>query len=206
MPMQLRWRSSGGNPPRTRGNSKLACSVARTSGMSRRIIQRIWTRNWVFGVGTVLIEPPSIHGTNGTGPAATARGRVAGSNCGTGAGTEQNEGIAPGRRRGSPACGRHARSEADSSEASDTCQGRFRSSSRRGGRPRARPGPVSAARTAILRIMSDKAENSNSSRPGPVPLISGCEVLRRHPGRSSRHSLGTISASGIKFNKTTYGD
>src|SRR4051812_39218790 len=34
--------------------------MARTSGMSRRIIQRIWTRTWAFGVGTVLIEPPSM--------------------------------------------------------------------------------------------------------------------------------------------------
>ena len=41
--------------------------MARTSGMSRRIIQRICTRVWASGVGTVLIEPPSMERSGTTG-------------------------------------------------------------------------------------------------------------------------------------------
>ena len=44
MPMQLRCRRQRMKSSSSQGNSKLSASMARTSGMSRRIIQRIWTR------------------------------------------------------------------------------------------------------------------------------------------------------------------
>ena len=44
MPMQLRCRRHRTKSSSSQGNSKLSASMAMTSGMSRRIIQRMWTR------------------------------------------------------------------------------------------------------------------------------------------------------------------
>src|SRR4051812_18409683 len=55
MPMQLRWRRQRRKSSSVQENSKLSCSVCRTSGMSRRIIQRMWTRTCSFSVRLVLI-------------------------------------------------------------------------------------------------------------------------------------------------------
>src|SRR5436190_6483447 len=45
MPMQLRCRRQRRKSSSVQANSKLSCSVCKTSGMSRRIIQRICTRS-----------------------------------------------------------------------------------------------------------------------------------------------------------------
>src|SRR5579862_1475318 len=68
MPMQLRCRRQRRKSSSVQENSKLSCSVWRTSGMSRRIIQRIWTRTCSFSVRLLLIPDSPLL------PLATARG------------------------------------------------------------------------------------------------------------------------------------
>src|SRR5262245_13141184 len=55
MPMQLRWRRQRRKSSSVHAYSKDSCSVCNTSGMSRRIIHRMWTRTCSFSVRFVLI-------------------------------------------------------------------------------------------------------------------------------------------------------
>src|SRR5438128_6753696 len=55
MPMQFRWRKQRRKSSSVHEYSKLSCSVCRTSGMSLRIIQRMWTRSVSFFVRPVLM-------------------------------------------------------------------------------------------------------------------------------------------------------
>ena len=48
MPMQFRWRRQRMKSSSDQGNSKLSFSIAKTSAMSRRIIQRMWIRSFGF--------------------------------------------------------------------------------------------------------------------------------------------------------------
>ena len=60
MPMQLRCRRQRRKSSSVQAYSKLSCSVCRTSGMSRRIIQRICTRTCSFSVRFALIPAPLL--------------------------------------------------------------------------------------------------------------------------------------------------
>ena len=55
MPMQLRCRRQRRKSSSVQEYSKLSCSICKTSGMSRRIIQRICTRACSFSVRPVLM-------------------------------------------------------------------------------------------------------------------------------------------------------
>src|SRR5258708_16900726 len=68
MPIQLRWRRQRRKSSSVQEYSKLSCSVCSTSGMSRRIIQRICTRTCSFSVRLLLIPDSPLL------PLATARG------------------------------------------------------------------------------------------------------------------------------------
>src|SRR5215831_5781480 len=69
IPMQLRWRKQRRKSFSHQGNSKPSVSIAKTSGISRRIIQRICTfwawRSWEligasFLVGLVVLLPDLV--------------------------------------------------------------------------------------------------------------------------------------------------
>src|SRR6516225_974449 len=83
MPMQLRWRRQRRKSSSVQENSKLSCSVCNTSGISRRIIQRMCTRTCSFSVRPVLMtdsSPPYLRlaAARGTPSVGAPRGRVTG--------------------------------------------------------------------------------------------------------------------------------